>query len=163
MSMRKSGMSSPLSALYLTDGLAARAQNFLLLAGRVLVGWIFISSGWRKLMDIPAFAASMPRRGLPTFLGYVAPPVEFIGGVCIVLGLATRYAALLMLLFMIIATFSSHTDPGARSRRNIPNQNSHFWKNISMTGGIVLLFVTGAGRFAIDRFAAQELKRGVHL
>jgi len=155
MSMRKSGMSSPLSALYFTDGLAARAQNFLLLAGRVLVGWIFISSGWRKLMDIPAFAASMPRRGLPTFLGYVAPPVEFIGGVCIVLGLATRYAALLMLLFMIIATFSSHRFWSAEPAQ-YTNQNSHFWKNISMTGGIVLLFVTGAGRFAIDRLLRKS-------
>jgi putative oxidoreductase len=138
MSMRKSGMSSPLSALYLTDGLAARAQNFLLLAGRMLVGWIFISSGWRKLMDIPAFAASMPRRGLPTFLGYVAPPVEFIGGV-----------------FMIIATFSSHRFWSAEPAQ-YTNQNSHFWKNISMTGGIVLLFVTGAGRFAIDRLLRKS-------
>jgi putative oxidoreductase len=155
MSMRKSGMGSPLSALYLTDGVAARAQDFLLLAGRVLAGWIFISSGWRKLMDIPAFAATMPRRGLPTFLGYIAPPVEFIGGVCIVLGLATRYAALLMLLFMVIATFSSHRYWNAEPAQ-YTNQNSHFWKNISMTGGIVLLFVTGAGRFAIDRLLRKS-------
>ena len=108
--------SGSMSYLYCTDGIAAKAQDFILLVGRVLLGWIFVQSGWRKLMDIPAFAASMPRRGLPEFLGYVAPPVEFIGGVCIVLGFATRYAALLILLFTIIASFSSHkywtfTDP----------------------------------------------------
>jgi len=38
-----------------TDWIATQWQDFLLLAGRVLMGWIFISSGWRKLMDIPGF------------------------------------------------------------------------------------------------------------
>ena len=147
MSVQESKL--PVSWLTRSDGLAAQWQDFLLLLGRVLLGWIFILSGWRKLMDIPASAASMPRRDLPTFLGYIAPPVEFIGGICLVVGLATRYAALLMLLFVIIATFSSHrywNYPEAQRA----NQNSHFWKNISMMGGTVLLFVTGAGRYAVD-------------
>ena len=133
-----------------TDGIAARWQDFLLLVARVLLGWIYVQSGWRKLMDIPAFVSTMPRRGLPSFLGYVAPPVEFVGGLLILLGLATRYAALLMLLFVIIATFSSHrywdfTDPAQRGQ-----QESHFWKNVSMMGGALLLFVVGAGRIALD-------------
>ena len=147
MSVQESKL--PVSWLTRSDGLAAQWQDFLLLLGRVLLGWIFILSGWRKLMDIPAFAASMPRRDLPTFLGYIAPFVEFVGGILLVVGLATRYAALLMLLFVIIATFSSHrywNYPEAQRA----NQNSHFWKNISMMGGTVLPFVTGAGRYAVD-------------
>ena len=147
MSVQESKL--PVSWLTRSDGLAAQWQDFLLLLGRVLLGWIFILSGWRKLMDIPAFAASMPRRDLPTFLGYIAPFVEFVGGILLVVGLATRYAALLMLLFVIIATFSSHrywNYPEAQQA----NQSSHFWKNISMMGGTVLLFVTGAGRYAVD-------------
>jgi putative oxidoreductase len=147
--------STPPSWLSCTDGLAAQWQDFLLLVARVLLGWIFISSGWRKLMDIPAFVATMPRRDLPSWLGYVAPPVEFIGGICLVLGFATRYAALVMLLFIIIATFSSHrywNYPEAQQA----NQNSHFWKNVSMMGGTLLLFVTGGGRFAIDRMLQRK-------
>jgi uncharacterized membrane protein YphA (DoxX/SURF4 family) len=77
------------SWLTCTDGLAAQWQDFFLLLGRVLLGWNFILSGWRKLMDIPAFVASMPRRDLPTFLGYIAPFVEFVGGIQLVVGLAT--------------------------------------------------------------------------
>ena len=134
------------------DGLAAQSQDVLLLLGRVLLGWIFVQSGWRKLMDIPGFVATMPRRGLPDVLGYVAPPVEFIGGLMILFGVATRYAALLILLFTIIATFSSHrywdfTDAAQRQQ-----QHTQFWKNISMMGGQVLLFLTGAGRYSIDRY-----------
>jgi putative oxidoreductase len=145
------------SASYLghTDSIAAQWQDFLLLAGRVLMGWIFISSGWRKLMDVPAFAATMPRRDLPIWLGYVAPPVEFIGGICLVFGFASRYAVLVMLLFMIIATFSSHrywNYPEAQRA----NQSSHFWKNMSMTGGLVFLFIIGAGRYSIDRMLMRR-------
>ncbi len=138
-----------------TDGIAAQWQDFLILVGRVLFGWIFILSGWRKLMDIPAFAATMPRRDLPVWLGYVAPPVELVGGILLVAGLATRYAAIVMFVFLIIATFSSHrywTYPEAQQA----NQNSHFWKNVSMKGGLVVLFITGAGRYALDRMLARR-------
>jgi putative oxidoreductase len=150
-----SSSSSASSWLTHTDGVASQLFDFLLLAGRVLFGWIFILSGWRKLMDIPAFVASMPRRDLPAWLGYVAPPVEFVGGVLLILGLATRYVALVMFVFLLIATFSSHrywNYPEAQQA----NQNSHFWKNISMMGGNVLLFATGAGRYALDRMLMRK-------
>ena len=68
---------SSLPVLSCADKLAAQWTDFILLVGRVLMGWIFVSSGWGKLMNIPGFVATMPRRGLPEFLGYVAPPVEF--------------------------------------------------------------------------------------
>jgi putative oxidoreductase len=131
------------------DSLVVMWQDFLILCGRVLMGWIFVQSGWRKLMDIPAFVKTMPRRDLPDFLGYLAPPVEVIGGLMILFGAATRYGALLILLFTIIATFSSHrywNFPEAQQA----NQASHFWKNISMMGGQVLLLITAGGRFSID-------------
>jgi putative oxidoreductase len=146
MSMERSASPSWLGC---TDGIAAQWQDFLLLIGRVLLGWIFVSSGWRKLMDIPGFVKSMPRRDLPDFLGYIAPPVEFIGGLCLLLGFATRYASLVMLLFVIIASFSSHRF-WAVEQAQVANQSSHFWKNVSMMGGTLLLFVTGAGRYALD-------------
>ena len=151
----KSSTQSSHPTLSYTDGLAAAWQDFLLLVARVLIGLIFVQSGWRKLMDIPAFVASMPRRDLPAFLGYVAPPVEFIGGLAILLGFATRYTALVMFLFVVIATFSSHrywNFPEAQKA----NQQSHFMKNVCMMGGILLLFVTGAGRLSLDALLARR-------
>ena len=155
MTLQNSRGASP-SILAFSDAVAIRGQDLLMLVARVLIGWIFITSGFRKLLDIPAFAGTMARRGLPDVLGYVAPPVEFLGGIFIVLGFATRYTSLVMILFMIIATFSSHrywtyTDPAQYTA-----QNSNFWKNVSMTGGILLLFVVGAGRYAIDGLLMRE-------
>ena len=138
-----------------TDRLAVVWQDFLILCARILMGWIFLQSGWRKLMDIPGFVKTMPRRDLPEFLGYIAPPVEVLCGILILLGAATRYAALLVLLFTIFATFSSHrywSVPEAQQA----NQSSHFWKNISMMGGQVLLFVIGAGRYSLDRLLMRD-------
>jgi putative oxidoreductase len=153
MSMQNTGSSLPV--LSHTDRLAAQWSDFLLLAARLLMGWIFIQSGWGKLMNMSGFIASMPRRGLPNFLGYVAPPVEFVGGILIVLGLATRYAALVMLLFVIIASFSSHRY-WAVEPAQVANQSSHFWKNVTIKGGLVLLFITGAGRYALDWMLAKK-------
>lgn len=148
--------SGSMSYLYCADGLAAKGQDFFLLVGRVLLGWIFVQSGWAKLFNMSGFAASMPRRGMPEFMGYIGAPVEFFGGLAILLGFGTRYAALLILAFTIVASFSSHaywnfTDAAQRAA-----QNTHFWKNTSMKGGLILLFVTGAGRFALDWMMAKR-------
>jgi len=153
MSMQKSG--SPSSWLASTDGIAAQWQDLLLLLARVLFGWTFVMSGWGKLMNISGFIATMPRRGLPDFLGYVAPFVEFIGGVLLVVGLATRYASLVMLLFIIIAAFSSHRYWAVESAQ-VANQSAHFWKAVSMMGGAVLLFITGAGRYSVDAVLSRR-------
>jgi putative oxidoreductase len=142
-------------ALSYADRAAATWQDFLLLVARVLVGWMFVQSGWRKLMDVPGFVASMPRRDLPAFMGYVGPPVEFVGGLVIMLGFATRYAALVMFLFVLIAAVSSHrywNFPEAQQG----NQQSHFMKNVTIMGGMLLLFVTGAGRFSLDGLLAKR-------
>lgn len=134
------------------DGLAHSGRDVLLLAARVAVGWIYMESGWRKLNDMTGFVASMPRRGLPDFLGYVAPPLEFIGGLAILVGCATRYAALVMIAFTIVASVSSHAF-WSYPANDMANRNlhyTHFWKNMTMKGGFLLLFITGAGRYALD-------------
>jgi putative oxidoreductase len=125
--------SSSHRALSAVDNVAASTANVLLLIGRILLGWIFVRSGWGKIFDIPTYAATFPARGLPTFLAYIAVPAEFFGGIALILGLATRYVVLVMIVF--IATFSSHrywkfTDAAARRA-----QDSSFYKNLAMLGG----------------------------
>jgi putative oxidoreductase len=127
-------------------------QDFLLLVGRVLMGWIFVESGWRKLMGMDAFIASLVRRAVPypTVLGWIGAPVEFFGGLALLLGAWTRSATLLIILFTIVATLIGHryweiTEPAARRM-----QQSHFAKNLTIIGGLILLFVTAGGRFSVD-------------
>ena len=138
------------------DRVAAGWQDFLLLCARILIGWIFVMYGWGKVMNVPAFIKSS-LGGVPfsNVIGYIAAPLELVGGVLILLGLATRYAAIAILLFTVAATLVGHRYwefTGAQFR----GQRVHFWKNISMLGGLVLLFVAGAGRWSVDRFLARN-------
>jgi putative oxidoreductase len=137
-------------ALSYADGLAASTSDIVLLIARIMVGWIFLRSGYGKLFTVDTVAASLPPRGIPAFMAYVSVPAEFFGGLALILGFATRYASIVLVIFTLVATFSSHrywefTDAAARRV-----QDGNFWKNISMLGGICLLFVTGAGRLSLD-------------
>jgi putative oxidoreductase len=150
--MRTDASSHP--CLSYTDGLASAWYDFVLLIGRILLGWIYVQSGFSKMSDIPGFAAKIANRGLPQFLGYVAAPVELFGGLALLLGFATRYSALLVLLFTVVATLSSHaywTLPEAEKAQ----QSTQFWKNVSMMGGLVILFGTAGGRLSLDRMLSR--------
>ena len=67
-------------ALSMTDNVAMSTEDFLLLAGRILLAWIFLRSGWGKIGDIAGYSAGFPARGAipgisrppgPTRLGHV--------------------------------------------------------------------------------------------
>jgi len=137
-------------ALSGADRLAESTADVALLIGRILLGWIFVRSGYGKLFDIPAYAATFPPRGLPYFMAFISVPAEFFGGLALIFGFATRYAVLVLIVFMVVATFSSHrywdfSDPAARRV-----QESAFYKNVAMTGGFFFLFMAGAGGLSVD-------------
>jgi putative oxidoreductase len=124
----------------------------LLLLGRVLLGSIFVISGYGKLFGLAAFAASLEKNGVPyaSTLALVGACVEFFGGLAIVLGVEVRAAALLMVAFVIVATLISHRfweleDAVRRA------QVTQFSKNVAIIGGFVLLHAAGGGRYAVER------------
>ena len=128
----------------------APLADFVILVARVMIGLIFVMSGWPKLLNYHTAVSGIAKRGVPQFFAYLGPPVEFFGGLAVVLGVFTEAAAVLMILFTIIATVTSHrywefTDP-AQYRA----QNTNFWKNVAMMGGMLLLFVTAGGRWSVD-------------
>jgi putative oxidoreductase len=141
----------PPSAVASPERLPGSNEDVILLLGRLALGAIFVKSGMQKLMALGAFAASLAGRGIPQseMWAVVGALVECIGGILIVTGFRTRPAALLMVLFVIVATAISHrywefADAARRA------QESQFFKNLSIIGGFLLLFASGPGRFSID-------------
>ena len=122
------------------------------LVGRILLGGIFVVSGYGKLMGLAAFAASLEKNGVPyaSALAPVGASVEFFGGVAIVLGVEVRSAALLMIAFVIVATLISHRfwelQDAARQA-----QLTQFSKNMAIIGGFAVLHGAGGGCFAVER------------
>jgi putative oxidoreductase len=136
-------------ALSAADGLATSAADVALLIGRIMLGWIFVRSGLPKLLDVSAVMATYPGRGLPPMLAYISVPFEFFGALALIFGFATRYVVLGFVIFMLVATFSTHRYwdyPAAQQAV----QAANFYKNMAMLGGFLFLFVAGPGRLSID-------------
>lgn len=138
------------------DALADNLADFVLLCARILIGWLFVKGGFPKLLAVDAFGASLAARGVPSFMAYPAVAAEFFGGVALLLGLATRYVAIIMLIFTIAATGISHRYWEFTEAATRRAQESNFYKNLAIMGGILALFVTGAGRFSIDGWLSRK-------
>jgi putative oxidoreductase len=138
------------------DRCAASAHNVIALVGRLLMSWIFLSSGFGKLMNVAGFSASLAQRGVPapSLLGWLGAIVEFGGGVLILLGVKLRYAAILMILFVIVATLISHRY-WEFTGEMLAAQKTNFWKNVTIIGGLLFMFLAGAGRYSIDGLRRQ--------
>jgi putative oxidoreductase len=137
------------------------SDDVILLLGRVALGAIFVKSGIQKLLTLGVFAASLAQRGFPhsETWAVIGATVEFVGGIMIVTGFQTRYASLLMILFVIVATGISHRfwEFADAARRT---QESQFFKNLSILGGFFLLFVTGGGRVSLDALLRRRQGTG---
>jgi len=142
---------------YVSPSLANRAPGggVVWLIGRVVLGGLFMLGGIQKLSGIDQFAASLAKNGIPVeiapMLAWLGAAVETIGGLCIVLGLATSWASLVLIAFTIAAAFIAHrfwqAPPNARMM-----QTAHFQKNMMIAGAFCLLYVAGGGPYSIDRW-----------
>jgi putative oxidoreductase len=79
------------------------------LFARIVVGWVFLWSGWGKLQNLPAITENFVGWGIP--LPHVLAPfvsgVEFFGGIFLLLGLMTRISAGALGVTMIVAIKSA--------------------------------------------------------
>jgi putative oxidoreductase len=126
--------------------------NLVLLLGRLLIAAIFVPSGFGKLTHIDGFAHVLARSGVPAphTLAIVGACVEFFGSLAIVFGLLTRYAALLMAAFTLVAALISYRFWKV-SGAAVFDQYFQFMKNLAIVGGFLFLFVVGPGRYSIGR------------
>ena len=140
-----------------TDSAAVRYGDFIVLVARLTVGWLFLVQGWTKLMNPASMVGYLTSLKVPApdFWAWPAILSELGIGIVLILGFATRYAALYTLVYLIIATALAHRYweyPQAQQA----NQYNHFLKNIAMMGGALFLYVTGPGRFSVDRWLRRN-------
>lgn len=138
-------------------GSAAAGQDALLLAARVLLGAIFVQSGFGKLMALGGFIAGLESQGVPmaAVMGTIGALVEAFGGLAVVLGAWTRLAALLVAAFTVAATLIAHRYWDAAPEA-MKTQQTQFMKNLAIIGGFLALAAAGGGRFSIDGWRARR-------
>jgi putative oxidoreductase len=74
----------------------------------------------------------------------------------IILGLGTRYAACLIVIFVIVATAISHRYWEISEPAMGRLQQVQFFKNLAIVGGTLFLFICGAGRFSLDAVLVKK-------
>lgn len=133
------------------DALPGSLGDLLMLIGRIAIGQLYVVSGYGKITALSVFAAGLTKDGVPApdVMAVIGASVEFFGGLALVLGLKTRWAGALLVLFTIFATLLRHRywefEPPLRG-----GQYGNFYKNITITGGLLFVVVAGGGRFSID-------------
>lgn len=137
----------------------ATTNNSLLLAARVLLAIMFITSGFQKLIDPSGTAGMITGAGIPAaaLLAYVAGLFELVAGLAVLTGFQTKIAAILLALFCLFTAFVFHNGainipgfaPEANGLLTVFN-GLIFWKNVSLAGGFLALAAAGAGAYSID-------------
>ncbi|MGO8778390.1 MAG: DoxX family protein [Rhodomicrobium sp.] len=123
-----------------------RSVNFTAAIGRYLIAAIFLVSGIHKLITPTETQAYIAAAGLPPVPAFwAAAAVEVIGGAFLALGIATRFAALFLAAFTLLAAAFFH------SNFTDPNQFNHFMKNLAIAGGLLQVVAFGSGGLAITR------------
>jgi putative oxidoreductase len=130
---------------------AERVRNEVILAARILLIALFVVFGWRKLADYSGTVGYMAQIGapMPSIAALVAIVVEVFVALAVALGIWTRPLALLMALYTFGTALIGHPFwemEGADRYANAIN----FYKNFSIIGGFLLLYVTGPGRYSLD-------------
>lgn len=89
-----------------------RLQPLALVVLRVVLGVIMIAHGYPKVTGLSHFEQTVSGLGLPAALAYFSAAAEFLGGILIVLGLATGFASLAVLIDLSVAIWKVHWKNG---------------------------------------------------
>ena len=123
----------------------------VILAARLFLATLFLIFGWRKLRDYSGTVSQMVQDGLPMpgLAAAVAIFMELPVAFAVAVGAFTRPSAVLMVLYTLGTSLIEHrywTTTGADQLTSM----EAFYKNLSIMGGFLLLYITGAGKYSID-------------
>jgi putative oxidoreductase len=123
----------------------------VILAARLFLAALFLIFGWRKLRDFSGTVSQMVQDGLPMpFLAAaVATFMELPIAFAVAIGAFTRPFALLFVLYTLGTSLVEHRYWTVKGADYVDSLES-FYKNLSIMGGFLLLYVTGAGKYSID-------------
>ncbi|MDP3138293.1 MAG: DoxX family protein [Burkholderiaceae bacterium] len=130
--------------------------GFLLPLARLLIAQIFFVSALLKLSAFAGTVGFMASKGvpLPDVLLVLTIAIELVGSLAILLGWKTRWAALLLVLWMVPVTLVFHRFWGVDAAQVMP-QATHFMKNLCIMGGLLALYVHGGGAMSLDAKAGR--------
>jgi putative oxidoreductase len=145
--------SSPSSKDIIMNGLlkGEYGRDGIILLSRVLLMLLFLIFGWEKLTGFGGTVALFTKMGvpMPTVATAIAILAEGGIGLLLLVGLLTRPFAILMGIYTLATAFIGHHYWNIAGPERIEAEIG-FYKNVSIMGGLLLLYITGAGRYSLD-------------
>lgn len=137
--------------------MARPVDSGLIFIARIALAILFLWGGIMKLLGYAGFVSYLQEKGVP-FVQIAAPiatAIEAVGGLFLIVGFLIRPLALVLAIYAIATAVLGHdfwnVDPTVQHDTVI-----HFWKNVGIAGGFLLLYVTGAGSISIDAARAPR-------
>lgn len=120
-------------------------NDILILISRLIIGGIFLYSGWVKVSDMATTVGYFSQMNIPVFLAYVISYAELLGGLGLILGLWSELASLGLLIIMVGAVYFGVK---AAPSMNLPAIQVII-PNIAIISALIAQVVMGPGKIAI--------------
>ncbi len=119
-------------------------DKIIQLVARILLAHIFLLAGLNKIGGYADTQVYMDAMGVPGMLLPLVIILEIGGGLALILGWQTRWAAYALAGFTGLAAVIFHMDFGQQIQMIL------FMKNWALVGGLLLLGIYGAGAYSLD-------------
>ncbi len=127
-------------------------DNVVLLAGRLLLAWIFVHEGVFLITNFDAASAGMAKLGVPGLAVIPTIALQLLAGIAIAVGWHARLGAAMLGLFCLATAVLFHTNFGNR------NELLHFEKDFAIAGGMFVLMLRGTGGLSINLFYKRKVQ-----
>jgi putative oxidoreductase len=131
--------------------LPARIASFFAWAGplvmRLVVGYVFMLTGWGKLHNLPQMIQNFTEWGIPfpRILTPFVSGVEFFGGILLILGLFTRIPAAMLAVVMLVAIKAAKWE-------NVDSLETLLgFEEMTYFAAFLWLAIAGPGAVSLDR------------
>jgi putative oxidoreductase len=127
-------------------------RGLLPFVARLFLAAIFVQGALGKIFGWSGQAQYMARHGMrfvQPLLG-VALTIEALGVLCLVLGVKARAAAAIMCLYLLAVSVLLHNFWAVQDPAAAGNLQTHFLKNLAISGGLLMVAAYGPGRWAVQ-------------
>lgn len=120
------------------------SADLIVLAGRILLGGVFVVAGLRHLMIVPVLTLAVAARGVPFPRAVLLAGTGFqiVAGLALMLDFCVAWAALGLILFVIVASVLLVNFWDKQGEERIALTNA-FQTNVGLIGGLMLAAAYG--------------------
>ena len=134
--------------------LAKKTDSAALLVARLTVGVLFVSTGWGKVNNLAKVTDFFTELGIPMpgFNATLASYTELVCGFLLVIGLASRLAAIPLVVTMTVAILTAKKS----ELHSIPDLFGFVeWTYLAI---LLVIFALGPGKLALDTLVERRLR-----